>query len=89
MNPVYSVLESEYRWLILAGLSFGAGFVGAIAMLAFIWPHTLARIWFYAGFVLGLYFLIRAFLEWKASVDGRPSDRAAPERLQRGRRPGR
>lgn len=65
MNPVYSIMESPHRWLILAGIAFLAGCLGAIEMLALVWPHVIARIWLLAFLVLTLYFLIRAFLDWK------------------------
>jgi hypothetical protein len=68
VNPIYSILESSHRWLILAGISFTAACVGAIAMLAYGWSHTLDRAWFYAGAILALYFLIRAFMSWTETV---------------------
>lgn len=65
MNPVYSIMESPHRWLILAGISFLAGCLGAIEMLALVWPHVIARIWLLAFLALTVYFLVRAFLDWK------------------------
>ena len=49
MNPIYAVIESPYRWLILAGIAFLVGTFGAMAMLAYAWPHTIDRIWLVAG----------------------------------------
>jgi ABC-type transport system involved in cytochrome bd biosynthesis fused ATPase/permease subunit len=65
VNPVYSIMESPHRWLILSGIAFLAGCFGAIEMLALVWPHVLARIWLLAFLVLTAYFLIRAFIQWK------------------------
>jgi uncharacterized membrane protein len=65
VNLVYAILESPHRWSILAGLSFAAACVGAIAMLAWGWSHTLELLWFYAGFFCSLFFATRGFLEWK------------------------
>ena len=62
-------MESRHRWLILAGIAFAAASVGAIVMLAYGWPHTLVRVWFYAGALVTVYFLVRAFLMWKESVE--------------------
>lgn len=60
MNPLYSIMESRYRWVILAGISLTAATVGAIMMLAWGWSHGLARLWFYAGALATAYFLVRA-----------------------------
>lgn len=68
MNPVYAIMESPHRWLILAGISFLAGSLGAIEMLALVWPHIVARIWLLAFLLLTVYFLIRAFLRWKNNL---------------------
>jgi 4-hydroxybenzoate polyprenyltransferase len=69
MNPLYTILESPHRWLILAGISFTAGFFGAIMMIAYTWPHAASRIWFYAGMIVALYFLARAFWDWKQRTE--------------------
>jgi hypothetical protein len=69
MNPLYTILEHRYRWLILAGLSFTAGCVSAIMMFALIWNHEVIRIWLYVGFVLTIYFVVRAFLQWKEEAE--------------------
>lgn len=69
MNPVYSILESRYRWLILAGLSFTAGCVGAMMMLAFTWKHEIALVWLYLGLLLTIFFCGRAFLDWKSDAE--------------------
>jgi membrane protein implicated in regulation of membrane protease activity len=69
VNAYYSILESRHRWLILAAIAFAAATVGAIVMLAYGWPHTLVRVWFYAGALLTVYLLVRAFLQWKESVE--------------------
>jgi hypothetical protein len=69
VNPLYAILEHRYSWLILAGLSFTAGCVGAMMMLAFTWSHDLARAWLYLSFVLTIYFGLRAFLHWKSQAE--------------------
>ena len=69
MNPVYAIMESRHRWLILAGLSFGAGCFGAMAMLADGWSHTLARVWLYAGLLVAIYFVVRAVLDWNSRLE--------------------
>lgn len=68
MNPVYSIMESRHRWLILAGIAFLAGLFGAIEMLALVWPHMVARVWLLAFLALSLYLLVRAVLDWKQRV---------------------
>jgi len=69
VNTYYSIMESRHRWLILAAIAFAAACVGAIVVLAYGWPHALARVWFYAGALVTVYFLVRAFLQWKESVE--------------------
>ena len=69
MNPVYSILESKYRWLILAGLSFTAGCVGAMMILAFEWAHPVALVWLYAGLIATVVFCAQAFLDWKRQAE--------------------
>jgi hypothetical protein len=69
VNPVYSILESRYRWLILSGLSFTAGCVGAMMMLAFTWKHGVALVWLYLGLLLTIFFCVRAFLQWKSEAE--------------------
>lgn len=69
MNAVYVILESKYRWLSLAGISFIAGCVGAMMMLALAWRHEVALVWLYLGLFLTIYFCVRAFLEWKADAE--------------------
>ncbi len=69
MSPVYSILESKQRWLILAGLSFVAGCVGAMMILAFAWSHAIALVWLYLGLILALAFCVRAFLDWKTQME--------------------
>ncbi len=68
MNPIYVVMESPHRWLILAGVSFVAGTFGAIEMLALVLPHVIARVWLLALLALTLYFVVRALLDWKQRV---------------------
>lgn len=86
MNPYYTIMESPHRWLILAGIAFVAGAVGAMMMLAYAWPHWLARIWLLAGLVISVGFLVRALLDWKRSVEAeleteqRRRERQAPPR---------
>jgi len=65
----YSIGESPYRWLILAGITFTAALFGTIFIFAFEWSHTVARVWLYAGLILTLVFLILAFLDWKERAD--------------------
>ncbi len=69
MSSVYAILESPHKWLILAGIAFTAACVGAIMMLALTWQHGVARAWFYVLFVATLYFLVRAFLDWKRGAE--------------------
>lgn len=69
MNPLYTVLESRHRWSILAGLSFGAGCLIAMMMLAYGWAHWLARLSLLAGIVVALYCLARGFLVWKHAAE--------------------
>jgi hypothetical protein len=69
MNPVYTILESRHSWLILAGLSFTAGCVGAMMMLAFTWRHEVVLAWLYLGLALTLFFCFRAFVEWKKDAE--------------------
>jgi hypothetical protein len=65
VNPLYSILESPQRWLIFAGLSFLAALLGTMMMLAYAWPHWLARTWLYLGLAATVYFLVLALLEWR------------------------
>ena len=69
MNPVYAILESPHRWSILAGISGLAACLGAIVMIGYGWPYTLARVWFYAGLAAVVFFLVRAVMEWKSAVE--------------------
>ena len=69
MNPIYSIMESPHRWLILAGLVFLLAMLGAIAMLAYAWPHAVARVWLWIGIVVTLGFLIQAVRDWKRRVE--------------------
>jgi hypothetical protein len=83
MNPYYAIMESRHRWLILAGLSFGAAFLGAIMMLAWHWPHLLIQVWFYAGAALAVGFLVQALHAWWSMAQSYiqpPSPRRTPER---------
>ena len=68
MNPVYLVLESRHRWLIIVAIASGAAVVGAILMIVYNWPHLLARIWFYVGLAVSLYAVWRAFSDWRAGL---------------------
>lgn len=70
MNPVYAIMESPHRWLILAGIAFLAGTVGAMMMLAYSWPHWLDRLWLLAGLVATVGLLVQAAREWLVSGDG-------------------
>jgi fatty acid desaturase len=81
VNPIYSIMESPHRWLILAGLSILVACVGGMAMIAYGWPHTLVRVWLYAGLALTLFFLVEAFVQWKRAAEG-----AVPENSESGRR---
>ena len=89
MNPWYTLMESEHRWLYLSAIVFGAGCVGAIAIVGYGWSHTLARIWFYAALLVTVGLLIKAFLEWR-----NPPERdlfAGPQKARQstaGQRPG-
>ena len=87
MNPIYSIMESPHRWWILSGLGFGAGSIGAIAMIAWNWPHGLAKFWFYAGLLAAVFFAIRGVMQWRDAALGRQpvqrSPLAAPPRIRR------
>lgn len=82
MNPLYTVMESRHRWSILAGLSFGAGCLIAMMMLAYGWAHWLARLWLLAGIVVALYCLARGFVWWKQAAE-RELARLEAEALKR------
>ena len=70
MSPYYAIIESRYRWLILAGLSFGAAFLGAIMMLAWNWPHAFIQVWFYVGAGLTAVFLVQWVRAWWSTTEG-------------------
>lgn len=69
MNPIYTIMETPHRWLSWAGIVFTVALIVAIAMLLRGWDHTFIRIWFYAGLLGTVYFLVRAFVEWRAQVE--------------------
>lgn len=69
MNVWYSLMESPHRWPYMAAISFGAGCVGTMMMIAYNWPAMVARAWFYAALIATIYCLVRAFLEWKNPPD--------------------
>jgi hypothetical protein len=75
VNPIYAVMESPYRWLILAGIAFLVGTFGAMAMLAYAWPHTIDRIWLLAGLLATIVFLVLAAREWMQDDEPRNSAR--------------
>jgi hypothetical protein len=64
-------MESPHRWLILAGIALLAGMLGAIAMLAYAWPHAIARIWLWAGIIVTLALLVQALRDWKQRTEAR------------------
>lgn len=66
MNPIYAIRESPHQWQILAGISFLLGLLGTMMMLAYGWPHPLARIWLLLAALLAVFFLGRALKEWLA-----------------------
>ncbi|GAC1639824.1 MAG: hypothetical protein NVS4B2_29290 [Chloroflexota bacterium] len=75
MNPWYSLMESPYRWQYLAAATFTVGCVGAMMMIAYVWPANLARVWFY-GWTLGsIYSIVRAVLEWRTPPNRDPIQR--------------
>lgn len=81
MNPVYSILESPHRWFILAAIALGAAFVGTIFMLAYTWPHWLARVWFYLCLAAAIILLARGLYEQRNRTDsGDASTRAGGTR---------
>jgi NADH:ubiquinone oxidoreductase subunit 6 (subunit J) len=69
LNPMYSIMESPHRWLILAGITFGADVLTSMVMLIHDFSHGFIQIWVYAGLIMTIYFLARAFLEWKQDVE--------------------
>jgi hypothetical protein len=83
VNSVYAILESKYRWLTLAGLSFTAGCVGAIIMLAFTWRHEVALVWLYLGLLLTVFFCARAFLDWKSAAEATLDSKGHPRNTGR------
>jgi hypothetical protein len=62
-------MESPYRWRLLAGISFTAGLLGALMMIAYGWSHTLIQVWFWLGFVVALGCLGRGFYESIKAID--------------------
>jgi hypothetical protein len=80
VNPIYSIMESPNRWLVLAGIAFVAGTIGAMMMLAYAWPHWLDRLWLIAGLVATVVFLILALRDWLTDVRGEatPEQRRSP-----------
>jgi hypothetical protein len=64
MNPVYTIMESRYRWAILAGLSFLVTICGGIMMLAYGWSHVVVRVWLWLGIALTLGLLAFAGRDW-------------------------
>ncbi|MGH2447780.1 MAG: hypothetical protein ACRDFS_04155 [Chloroflexota bacterium] len=69
MTPMYTIMESPHRWLILAGLSLGTAILFGMAFIAWLVPIILVRVWLLAGIAATLYFLVRALLEWKLNVE--------------------
>jgi hypothetical protein len=86
MNPIYTIMESPYRWRLLAGISFCLGLLGALMMIAYGWSHTLIQIWFWAGTVVALGCLGRGFYEWKQVVDA-DAETTVDDQPSRGRPP--
>ena len=78
MSIRYAIAESPHRWLILAGITITAGLIGTMMMLAFEWPHAVARVWMWGAIFLTLAFLVAAFVEWTRRVEETlpPGDRA-------------
>ena len=86
MNPIYAVMESAHRWLILSGIAFLAGTFGAMMMLAYVWPQWLIRVWLVAWLLAAAALLVRALVDWKARMEAdllveekRSARRVAPE----------
>ena len=80
MIVVYAILESPHRWSILAGISLGAGILGAVIIIAYGWSHWLARIWFLAGLAIALYCAVSLLLQLKAEIDAAAAqDQALPQ----------
>ena len=69
MNPIYDIMESRHRWLILSGQAFTAACLGSMVMLAYNWPHTVELIWLYAGLIAAACFLVMAILKWKREAE--------------------
>jgi hypothetical protein len=69
LNPIYAVMESAHRWLILSGIAFLAGTFGAMMMLAYVWPQWLIRVWLIGWLLAAGVLLVRALLDWKARVE--------------------
>jgi putative Ca2+/H+ antiporter (TMEM165/GDT1 family) len=71
---MYAIMESRYRWTILAGIAFGLAVVGAMAMLMHQWSHIFVKVWFYVGLAATVYFMVRAFVDWKTEVEANLED---------------
>jgi membrane protein implicated in regulation of membrane protease activity len=69
LHPIYAIRESPYRWLILAGIALLLGMFGAMFMLAYVWPHWLARLWLWASLIATAGLLIVAAVDWKRRVE--------------------
>lgn len=63
MNPLYTIMESRYSWLILAGITLTVACLGAIMMMVYAWPHIVALVWFYAGLIITIGFLVRGLAQ--------------------------
>ena len=62
-------MEHPRRWLILAGLSFLVGIVSTIAMLAYVVPHPVARVWLILWLLITAGCLLMALADWKRRLD--------------------
>ena len=83
MNPIYTIMESRQRWLILAGIALTIGSVGAIAIITYNWSHWLARAWFYAGALATLIFLGLAIHQWIVETTERAEAIARAQETER------
>jgi hypothetical protein len=69
LTPIYSILESPYRWNILASASFVTGVVGAVVIITYNWSHWFGRVWFLFWLAASLLCVARLVIEWKRRVD--------------------
>ncbi len=71
-------MESPYRWPYLSAMSLGVGSIGAMTMIAYGWSHGLARVWFYAWFIVCLFCIAKAIQALRAETQSPHHEVEAP-----------